>query len=501
MARPQFFKGDYGGPLGSYDTAARLVAQAGQTQGAAMAGLGGNIAGAIEKYGLNKEREKKANARIKASIQGLDSYVEAGVITDAQRLQAKEMLQNPDASSSEKVAFIEQQEKQLFQLPKAQLAQAQAVNAAMNNQFLEATKKSRIRNEKLSANLMESQGVLAALKAAGYTEEQKAVLDDLKAQTEGRQATTAQTIVETKGLPASQAADLEIKRKELEVLKQKLLAMPIDARNRNALAGVNLALRNLELKALPGELDRDRQEGEGRILAQSLAAAGATGDLARKAEGYDVYSAAERAAADKEKDIATARETDARTDKLLFEVAALMEADKPIDDSMLVGVEDAAILPIDIETAAGGDAVGWLTDAANWVAGVAPIAGGTGISPDRIRERTNLANLQGIVVPAFLRGISTHGGKWAREDIMRMIPQEDDTNADMRSKIKRLVPRMRKKLVEARLIYKKGTSNASIRNTALQISYQFPGIIKILDQSIGGGGKIEEAERILEEGQ
>ncbi len=50
-----------------------------------------------------------------------------------------------------------------------------------------------------------------------------------------------------------------------------------------------------------------------------------------------------------------------------------MEADKPIDDSMLVGVEDAAILPIDIETAAGGDAVGWLTDAANWVAGWPPL--------------------------------------------------------------------------------------------------------------------------------
>ncbi len=81
-----------------------------------------------------------------------------------------------------------------------------------------------------------------------------------------------------------------------------------------------------------------------------------------------------------------------------------------------------------------------------------------------------------------------------------MIPQEDDTNADMRSKIKRLVPHMRKKLVEARLIYKKGTSNASVRNTALQISYQFPGIIKVLDQSIGGGGKIEEAEEILRGG-
>ena len=526
MARRPFFSGDYGSALGSYDTAARLLAQAGQTQGAAMAGLGGDIAGAIEKYGLNKEREKKANARIKATIQGLDSYVEAGVITDAQRLQAKEMLQNPDASSSEKVAFIEQQEKQLFQLPKALLAKAQAGNAVLQNEITNRTKDFEVRSKELSNALLESQGVLAALKASGYTEEQKAALEDLRAQTEGRRVTAAKTIAETKGIPAAQEANLALERVRLLKMKQELEQMPKDAKNRDDLAKVNLALKNLDLQfkpgqlqreqtmgqlgitkeglevsALPGQLDREQREGEGRILAQNLATAGVAADLARDAEEYDVYSAADRAAADKEKDIATARETDARTDKLLFEVAALMEADKPIDDSMLVGVEDAAILPIDIETAAGGDAVGWLTDAANWVAGVAPIAGGTGISPERIRERTNLANLQGIVVPAFLRGISTHGGKWAREDIMRMIPQEDDTNADMRSKIKRLVPHMRKKLVEARLIYKKGTSNASVRNTALQISYQFPGIIKVLDQSIGGGGKIEEAEEILRGGQ
>ena len=37
MARRPFFSGDYGSALGSYDTAARLLAQAGQTQGAAIA--------------------------------------------------------------------------------------------------------------------------------------------------------------------------------------------------------------------------------------------------------------------------------------------------------------------------------------------------------------------------------------------------------------------------------------------------------------------------------
>ena len=82
-----------------------------------------------------------------------------------------------------------------------------------------------------------------------------------------------------------------------------------------------------------------------------------------------------------------------------------------------------------------------------------------------------------------------------------MIPQEDDTNAEMRSKITQLIPHMRRKIAEAKLIYKQGTSNASIRNTALQIRLQFPGLIKMLNQSIGDEGEVEEAERFLEEGQ
>ncbi len=75
--------------------------------------------------------------------------------------------------------------------------------------------------------------------------------------------------------------------------------MPKDAKNRDDLAKVNLALKNLDLQfkpgqlqreqtmgqlgitkeglevsALPGQLDREQREGEGRILAQNLATAG-----------------------------------------------------------------------------------------------------------------------------------------------------------------------------------------------------------------------------------
>ena len=65
MARRPFFSGNYGSALGSFDTAAKLIAQAGQTQGQAMANIGAQVGGMIEQYGLNKEkRERNENTAV-----------------------------------------------------------------------------------------------------------------------------------------------------------------------------------------------------------------------------------------------------------------------------------------------------------------------------------------------------------------------------------------------------------------------------------------------------
>mgnify|MGYP003675355976 CR=1 FL=1 len=227
MARQPFFSGNYGSALGQIDT--RPIMQGAAAQAAMYQGLGQNIGGAIEKYGLNKEREKKANARIKASVQGLDSYVEAGVITDADRLQAMEMLQNPDVSSSEKVAFIDQQEKRLFQLPKALLAKAQAGNAVLQNEITERTKDFEVKNRELSNDLLKSQGVLAALKTSGFTKEQKAALENLEAQTLSVIADTSKTIAETAEIPKTAKTRDELAKATIALKKKEVDASAPDA--------------------------------------------------------------------------------------------------------------------------------------------------------------------------------------------------------------------------------------------------------------------------------
>ena len=338
------------------------------------------------------------------------------------------------------------------------------------------------------------------------------------AKTVGTQATTAKTIAETKGIPEAQEANLNLKRKELEILKERLKRMPKDAKNQDDLARVNLALKNLDLRfkpgqlqreqtidqlgitekglqvsALPGKLDREKREGEGRILAQSIDIDRAAADLARDAEKYDVYSASERAKMEKDTETADLQ-------LKLEELGEPQAAGKPLNPEALKGVE-SAVKPIDIATAAGGDALGWYSDYANWVSSILPVTQeynvlglkGLYYHPERIKEKSNIQMLKSIVVPLFLKQISTHGGKWARDDVMEIIPDTQDTNARMTSKIHKLIPAMRKKLVEAHHVYTSGTKTASLRNHSIQVMVQFSGIIEALAASIGEPPNIPES--------
>ena len=80
MARRPYFSGNYGSALGSTANAANLLARAGETQGKMFANMGAQIGGMIQQYGLNKEKQKKADARIKSAMNGMSEFVQAGVL-------------------------------------------------------------------------------------------------------------------------------------------------------------------------------------------------------------------------------------------------------------------------------------------------------------------------------------------------------------------------------------------------------------------------------------
>ena len=105
MARRPFFSGNYGSALGSFDTAAKLIAQAGQTQGQAMANIGKQIGDTIEEYQLNKEKQKKNKASIKSQSDMLDLLGEQDKSKQAQYLALKERLNDPDVPLTERAEY------------------------------------------------------------------------------------------------------------------------------------------------------------------------------------------------------------------------------------------------------------------------------------------------------------------------------------------------------------------------------------------------------------
>ena len=105
MARRPYFSGNYGSALGSTANAANLIARAGEVQGQMYANLGQQIGGAIEKYQLNKEKQKKNEGFIKSQSGMLDMLAEQDPEMASQYAAMKEQLNNPDVPLATRAEF------------------------------------------------------------------------------------------------------------------------------------------------------------------------------------------------------------------------------------------------------------------------------------------------------------------------------------------------------------------------------------------------------------
>ena len=101
----RFFSGNYGSALGSTANAANLIARAGEAQGQMYANLGQQIGGAIEKYQLNKEKQKKNEGFIKSQSGMLDMLAEQDPEMASQYSAMKEQLNNPDVPLATRAEF------------------------------------------------------------------------------------------------------------------------------------------------------------------------------------------------------------------------------------------------------------------------------------------------------------------------------------------------------------------------------------------------------------
>ena len=87
MARGRpFFSGNYGGPLGSFDTAAKLIAQSGKAQGDMFANLGTIAADTLDKFREKKEEKEEQDAFERTAKKlPLETFAPFGVTTEDER--------------------------------------------------------------------------------------------------------------------------------------------------------------------------------------------------------------------------------------------------------------------------------------------------------------------------------------------------------------------------------------------------------------------------------
>ena len=458
MARRPFFSGNYGSALGSFDTAAKLIAQAGQTQGQAMANIGSQVGGMIEQYGLNKEKQKKADARIKSALNSMGEFVEAGVLSPENKTRAEEFLNDPNRSSAEKVVFIEEQEKRLFQLPKALLAQSQARNAKLDADFAEATEENRLLRDNLETEAQDTFNKHRVLQLEIMGMERDLLSDKRDVNRD------------------LLSAELGFKRKQLESLQEDILGK----RNKN--------------KIFDEELERERTK-------YALDVSEATSRLAINAQQIAQIEE------NKEIDFQTKQ---ARLDLLKAqrkEIESELQQAQAISSSFsnLVGETDDTrkesdlLLPIDIDVAFQKDLGGAV------MKGIGAVGGffGADITPETTAQAENLKTLESLLLPAMTKQLSSRRSNFTVQLARERIPNPDtDNDATGRRKIESLIPVLKDRLEEAASTIQLGSVDPSVRKLeyfreAYDQFKQLPQIITVLEKSLTSGDEEISEEEIL----
>ena len=477
MARQPFFSGNYGSALAQVDT--RPIMQGAAAQAAMYQGLGQNIGGAIEKYGLNKEKQKKQQANIKSTVNFLDSLASQDPDNAEQYEIMKAQLNDPETPLTTRNELADQGIKQLTlsqqMLQRKGLMDATSANTDLTRQtesLNDALKQSKVDVAKSEAELKGFQTTMEKFNLEDFQklrpEQQLVRLQELKNKLSGVKH-------EGKMLPYEQSLkESEIATKEDERdVRKKVLAM------QGGTEGV--ALEQIEEIKLQKE-----------ALAQKMTYL--TSQIAKIDKETELLGAPDpnadeiraKLVAEAEKlgvEAAGLRDTQRRTNELLGGDSGVSSAPPPIRE-------------IDPDVAAGGDLKGVGMDAANAVLGFA--FGATGFK-DRRDEVTNIRAMNSQLMSALTKQISAAGSVYTQEDMKKILPQPGDDNPTMRSKLESLVPILKTKVAEAEVVYLNARAGKEKTN-AVRVIKTMPDLIKVLEASISQKNRRsdqEEAERIL----
>lgn len=417
---------------------ARMNMQAATAPGRAYAQMGKDfgdkIGGAIKQYGLNKEKQKVADARIKSAVNGMPEFVAAGVLSPEQKTMAEEFLSDPSKSSMEKVAFIDEQEKRLFQLPKLQLMQNQGRITKLEADFQEADKENRSLRSTLETEgvgllnrLRDKQLAVAGIEKQLKENELGVNKERLKTELEQEKASlkSLQEEVIAKRNTNSVFADLhqkDLTKYALDVAKATS-ALAVNAEELNQLkasSGVNLETKNENLSILQAERKKLEQE------------------LSRQQQLMNAFSTSES------------------SEKIDF------------------------LLPIDIDNAFQKDAAGLFYNIVGGIGGLF----GADITPETTSQAQNLRMLETVLLPALTSDISSRPSNFTLEIARGKIPLPNDRDDIGQRKIEQLIPDLKLRLKEAESTIKSGKTNTNYFQEAVNQASRIRSIIPVLENSL-----------------
>ncbi len=450
MAKP-FFSGNYGSALARVDT--RPIVEAGKAQGQMFANMGSQIGGMIKEYGLNKEKQKKADARVKSAMNGMDEFVQAGVLTPEQKTMADEFLNDPTKSSAEKVAFIDEQEKRLFQLPKLQLAQAQAKDAANQAQIGEMTRDNEIAMSGLN---------LTAKNLTNRQLELNNLINTAKSETERDRY-----------------------RQEQEVNKQQIAQLKEQTRG--------IKGKNDIFDLTKDDIIQQNKLKTAEIVQGLVLSAAQVEKLQKEMSLLGVNDAAEREKLQAQIDNYKADAKNKLAEAKLFEGQAeqIAELTSPTE----APTESSVFKLESIEEGAQGDLFGIAKSKINAIGDFLQLGTPFEQSKD---ARAQVRSLRNSLLPAFIGSFSERGSEWAKKTAEEILVNENMSDGEFRAALKELPNKLREKTRVDKLSLKRGLGTESEQLRMQKNIEEFPVLIndinRILEKDKQSGTAATEEE-------
>jgi len=234
MAKP-FFSGNYGSALARVDT--RPIMEAGKAQGQMYANMGQQIGGAIEKYGLNKEKRNKLQATLEGQLSADPSVMQALTMTGDEAYDKKnqtlfDKVQSGNASipdlerangllagrTTQENAMMKKSAFELSQLTQ----QLSNDNTVLRNEIAKLTKDSVVSDADSTARLKQSAANISEIKEPYVKDDMALDRENKKSAINYRKAATLSMFLKQNNINAPVPKNLEKRYSEIMLLMPKL---------------------------------------------------------------------------------------------------------------------------------------------------------------------------------------------------------------------------------------------------------------------------------------